>query len=239
MEIFCNIAGLNVKMDTFGRTLEQARPYAIDDPGSEPHILVRGDGQALHEQQPHLSEEECEYLATGDSFYRQLLRFGGMLLHASAVVMDGYAYLFSAPCGTGKSTHTALWQQVFGADRAVILNDDKPALRWDGQRFLAFGTPWSGKSHLNENRCVPVAGICMLRRGEVNTISPLGGVDAIRVLLEQTVRPRDPEAISALLGLMDKLLTHVSVWQMACNMDPEAARISHAAMSAGKKSLSL
>lgn len=235
MEIFCNIAGLNVKMDTFGRTLEQAKPYMITPPAEEPHITVTGDGRALRELQPHLSEEECEYLATGDSFYRQLLGFGGMLLHASAVVMDGYAYLFSAPCGTGKSTHTALWQQVFGMDRAVILNDDKPALRWDGKQFLAFGTPWSGKSHLNENRCVPVAGVCMLRRGETNRIEPFGGVGAIRALLEQTVRPRDPAALSMLLDLMDKLLTHVSVWQMACNMDPEAACVSHAAMSTGIK----
>ena len=232
MEIFCKIAGLSVKMDTFGRTLEQAKPYISEAPAQRPDIVIQADAAAIQRLQPHLTLEECEYLATGDSFYRQLLTHGGMLLHASAVVMDGYAYLFSAPCGTGKSTHTGLWQQVFGTDRAVILNDDKPALRWDGERFLAFGTPWSGKSHLNQNLCVPVAGVCMLRRGEVNRIEPFGGVSAIRALLEQTVRPRDNAAISALLDLTDKLLTHVNVWQMECNMDPEAARVSHAAMSA-------
>lgn len=232
MDAFYNIAGLCVKMDTFGRTLEQAEPYRAEPGGAEPQIILRGDGAALHRKQPHLSEDECEYLSTGDSFYRQLLAFDGMLLHASAVMMDGYAYLFSAPCGTGKSTHTALWQRVFGSERAVILNDDKPALRWDGHRFLAFGTPWSGKSAQNENCCVPVAGICMLSRGETNTISPFGGVNAIRALLEQTVRPRDPGAISALLDLIDKLMTHVPMWKMECNMDPEAARVSHAAMSA-------
>ncbi len=232
MEIFCEIADLSVKMDTFGRTLEQAQPYISEPPAGQPDIVIQADAAAIQCRQPHLTLDECEYLATGDSFYRQLLAHGGMLLHASAVVMDGYAYLFSAPCGTGKSTHTGIWQQAFGADRAVILNDDKPALRWDGQRFLAFGTPWSGKSHLNQNLCVPVAGVCMLRRGEVNRIAPFGGVGAIRALLEQTVRPRDNAAISALLDLTDKLLTHVNVWQMECNMDPEAARVSHAAMSA-------
>ena len=72
----------------------------------------------------------------------------------------------------------------------------------------------------------------MLRRGAENQIQPFGGVGAIRALLEQTVRPRDPAALSALLDLTDKLLTYVSVWQMECNMDPEAARVSHAAMSA-------
>ncbi len=232
MEIFCSIAGLYVKMDTFGRALEQAGPYMIEPLADEPHIVIRADSQALQRRQPHLSEDECEYLATGDSFYRQLLAFDGMLLHASAVVMDGYAYLFSAPCGTGKSTHTALWQQVFGPDRAVILNDDKPALRWDGTQFLAFGTPWSGKSHLNKNFGAPVAGICMLGRGADNTIAPFKGVKAIRALLEQTVRPRDPGAMSVLLDLTDKLMAHVPVWQMECNMDPEAACVSHGAMSA-------
>ena len=57
----------------------------------------------------------------------ELLKHGTLLMHGSTVGLDGAAYLFTATCGTGKSTHTRLWREVFG-DRAVMINDDKPFL---------------------------------------------------------------------------------------------------------------
>ena len=127
------IAGLRVRMDTFGRTLSQAEPYLTETVG-DADIVIVSDPQQLKEQQPHLTLDDCEYLCTGGSFYRQLLLHKGLMLHASAVVMDGYAYLFSAPCGTGKSTHTDMWKAAFG-DAVVMLNDDKPALKKEQDRW--------------------------------------------------------------------------------------------------------
>lgn len=232
MEQYYKITGLTVKMDSFGRTVTQAEPY-LTEPAEPVDIVIGGDWKQLQEQQPHLSDEDCEYLVTGSSFYRQLLNFDGMLLHASAVVRDGKAYLFSAPCGTGKSTHTALWRRVF--PDAVILNDDKPALRREDGRWYAYGTPWSGKTAQNLNMKAELAGICLLRRGEENVIRPVGGAGVVHDLLEQTVRPRNPQLMGNLLGLLDKLLTEVPVWEMECNMDPEAARISYGAMQGERK----
>ena len=228
MEQYYSITGLTVKMDSFGRTVTQAEPY-LTEPVAEPDIVIGGDWRPLKEQQPHLSEEDCEYLVTGGSFYRQLLNYNGMLLHASAVVRDGKAYLFSAPCGTGKSTHTSIWRKVF--PDAVILNDDKPALRREDGRWYAYGTPWSGKTDQNLNLRTELAGICLLRRGEENVIRPYGGAKAIHDLLEQTVRPKTPRLLGNLLELLDKLLLEVPVWEMECNMDPDAARVSYGAMS--------
>ena len=48
----------------------------------------------------------------------------GIIFHSSAIMVDGEAYLFTAPSGTGKSTHTRLWRELLG-DRAVMINDDK------------------------------------------------------------------------------------------------------------------
>lgn len=234
MTQYYKITGLTVAMDSFGRTATQAEPY-LCTPESEPDIVIKSEWQRLKASAPHLSDEDCEYLVTGRIFYNQLLNHGGMMLHSSAVVMDGWAYLFSAPCGTGKSTHTTLWRKVFGEDRARILNDDKPALRFEDGRFYAYGTPWSGKTDQNINIRVPLAGVCMLRRGEVNTIKPYTGAAAIHDLLEQTVRPADPARMGCMLDLMDKLMTTVPVWELHCNMDPEAARVSYEAMSAGRK----
>lgn len=228
---YYKIAGLTVQMDSFGRTVEQALPYLC--PPAEPDIVIRTDWRALQKEQPHLNDEDCEYMCTGGSFYRQLLRFDGMLLHASAVVVDGRAYLFSAPCGTGKSTHTKLWLEVFG-DRAVILNDDKPALRLEDGVWYAYGTPWSGKYDISANLHVPVGGICFLHQAKENSIEPFQGPKAIFALLAQTARPAGADLRGQMMELADKLFERVPVWQMGCNMDPQAAVVSYEAM-AGKK----
>ncbi len=228
MPTYYTIADLTVAMSSFGRTVRQAAPYETEP--AEPDIVIRSDWQRLKSEQPHLSEEDCEYLSTGASFYHQLPAFDGMLLHSSAVVLDGFAYLFTAPCGTGKSTHTALWQTVFG-DRAAILNDDKPALRRIDGKWYAYGTPWSGKDDKSINMRVPLGGICVLARGEENRIVPFGGFPAVHALMEQTTRSRDAAFTNRMLTLLDTLLTEVPVFRMECNMHPDAARLSHRVMS--------
>ena len=180
---YYNIAGLTVQMDTFGRTLEQAEPYLCEE--AEPQIVMNADWQALQSRQPHLSKDDAEYISTGQFFYNTLLRHSGFLLHSSAVVVDGKAYLFSAASGTGKSTHTQLWLDTFG-DRAYMLNDDKPAIRYEDGAWYAYGTPWSGKYDISTNARVPLAGICFLKRGEENVIKPFTGSAAAFAFLEQT-----------------------------------------------------
>lgn len=91
-------------------------------------------------EHPEMNRDDWYYMLTGSDFYTQLLKFRGILLHSSCVVVDGAAYAFSADSGTGKSTHTALWLKHFG-NRAYMLNDDKPAIRLVGDRVYACGTP--------------------------------------------------------------------------------------------------
>lgn len=230
MSQFYKVAGLTLQMNSFGYTVTQAEPYSCT-PCACPDIVIHSDWKNLKKRQPHLSDEDCEYLSTGGSFYYQLLKFDGMLLHASAAVMDDKAYLFSAPCGTGKSTHTALWKKTFGEQNVEILNDDKPALRLENGRWYAYGTPWSGKTDQNLNMKVPVAGICFLHQAKENEIKPFIGNKAIFSILEQTARPRGVEERRKMLELTSKLVEKVPIWQMGCNMDPEAAHLSYNVMS--------
>ena len=233
MTQYYRIANLTVAIDSFGRTVEQAEPYRCE-PCQKVDIVIQSNWQALKKTQPHLSEEDCEYMSTGGSFYRQLLGFGGLLLHSSAVVVDGKAYLFSAPCGTGKSTHTKLWLRTFG-ERAVMLNDDKPALRLEDGIWYAYGTPWSGKYDISTNIRAEVAGIAMIERADTNSIEPYPGAKAIFAVMEQTARPASPALRMKLLENLDKLLSDVPLWKLKCNMDPDAAIVAYEAMSGKRK----
>lgn len=234
MQKFYRIAGLVVKMDTFGRTEVQAEPYRIpDQTGFDIEIIP--DWSIFRKRYPDASDDMCEYMTTGYAFYRELLRFGGLQLHSSCVVLDGRAYLFSAHPGTGKSTHTQQWLERFGK-RAYILNDDKPALCLENGEWFAYGTPWSGKNDISVNARVPVAGIAMLERSECNSIEQFFGAEALAKILPQVVRPRGQEYRVLLLEMMDKLLSMVPVWKFECNnFAPDAVDVSYSAMARERK----
>ena len=91
----------------------------------QPDITLDGtkeDYEKLRKQYPHLSIEECEYSCAGAEFYMKLLKHQGFMIHASAVEKEGKAYLFSAPSGTGKSTHAQLWRQTFKGEPIRIIS---------------------------------------------------------------------------------------------------------------------
>lgn len=186
--------------------------------------------EAYSKSAPLLNEDDLELMCTAGKFYIDLLKFDGFMLHSSAVEVDGRAYLFSAPSGTGKSTHTEQWLKLFG-EKAQIINDDKPAIRIENGKIYAYGTPWSGKSDLNVNNGFPIGGICILERSETNFIEPLDESTAIFSILNQTIRPYDPQNMGMLLDLLDKVIKAVPVWRMGCNISTEAAKMAYEAMS--------
>ena len=232
MEKIYEAAGLKFRMDSWGRTAEQAAHYEIG-PENETDFNVVSFWPDVKEKYPYISDDDGEYLATGAAFYKHLLDYGGMMLHSSAVVVDSKAYLFSADCGTGKSTHTEIWLRLFG-DRAYILNDDKPALRREEDGWFAYGTPWSGKHDISVNARIPIGGIAMIERAEKNEIFSFSGKEAIRRILGQLNRVRDMDSRIKQMELLDKLLQEVPVWKLRCNMEDEAAIVSYEAMSGQK-----
>ena len=191
------IAELNIDLTASGRTAVQAAPYAFDWEG-EADMTIRADGEKLLAEVPALETADmAEYMASGEYFALGLLHFDGMttdeirgvvqafgraaklakdagfdgmMLHASAVELDGECVCFSAPPGVGKSTMTERWERLFGA---AVLNDDKPALRHMDGKWIAFGTPWSGKHDKSRTAGAPLRAICFLFRGEENAVEPL------------------------------------------------------------------
>ena len=179
------------------------------------------------------SDEYLEELAVYRQICEQMPFFDTILFHGSAIAVDGEAYLFTAPSGVGKSTHARLWRTLLG-DRATMVNDDKPLIHMSENGPIVYGTPWNGKHHLSTNMASPLKAIGFICRDEVNRICPLTG--AYPKLLQQVYRPFKPAALSKTVHLIDLMSQAVDFYEIHCNMDPEAARISFEGMS-GKRLL--
>ncbi|MHB8125271.1 MAG: hypothetical protein ACYDEJ_06425 [Desulfitobacteriaceae bacterium] len=216
------IADLTVSMEGAGKALQRLmEPYGANT-REKTDMTMRIDRERMNkarEEHPQLKPDEWEYIQTGFAFACRLLDFDGFCLHSSAVALEGNAVLFSGSCGSGKSTHANLWQQYFGEDRAVIINDDKPALRLSKDTFYVYGTPWSGKSALNANIRVPLGAVVFLKQAKENHIRRLDNKEAVTLLFYQSMRPNsDRDRINRLLTLIDVLLQKIPVYQMDCNI---------------------
>lgn len=229
--MLCKIADLLVEVPACGDMDIRCKDYRCES-DREPDMIIRKELFDLSHW-PTLSEDHAIYMESGMLFYFFLLNHGGMMLHASAVELDGKAYLFSGNSGMGKSTHTSLWQQVFG-ERAQVFNDDKPALRYIDGKWYAYGTPWCGKDGINQNKKVPLAGICFLQQAQENKIRRLNAKEVLSRLIAQTLfRFKSVGSLDLLLTTVDKLVREIPVFELENRPEPEAALLSYETMRRG------
>ena len=175
------------------------------------------------------SDAYLETLAVYRRMADRLLDEDTLLLHGSCVALDGVGYLFTAKSGTGKSTHTRLWREYFGA-RAVMVNDDKPLIRITDTGATVYGTPWNGKHALGENISVPLRAICVLARDSSNHIEKAERQSVYPLLLQQIHRPASSAGMARLLPLADRLTQTVGLYRLGCRMDIDAARVAYEGM---------
>lgn len=176
----------------------------------------------------HYKDSYLETLAVYRKLTKKLLEYNIILFHGAVLTMNGMAYLFTAPSGTGKTTHIHLWKQVFG-DSVSILNGDKPLLKITQDGIFACGTPWQGKENEGENKIVLLKAICILERSQTNQIESLTFSQALPVLFQQTYLPSETEALIKTMEII-KELHKVDLYRLICNMNPEAAEVAYAGM---------
>lgn len=240
-EFRLKIAGHTASVTSlFESTPQYFRPYLTED-SSEFSIAVTREN-IIFEQADLLEEAHrdgfrpriftdpfLERAAIQRAFAEFLFDHNILLFHGSAIAVDGEGYVFTAHSGTGKSTHTRLWREVFGS-RAVMVNDDKPFLELRGNAIWLHGSPWSGKHGLDTNISVPLKGICALERGTENHIQRAAAEAVLPMLQKQSYQPLNGEKYPRFFELVKLLSRRVPLWQMACTKEPEAAKMAYNAM---------
>ena len=178
---------------------------------------------------PNFSDALLEETAVYRKIGEKMPDYDTIIFHGSVIAVEGQGFLFTAKSGTGKSTHTRLWREYLG-EKAVMVNDDKPMLKITDNGVIAYGTPYNGKHHLGCNMSVPLKAICILTRGEKNSIVRIDKKEAYAMLLQQVYRPNDPVQMAKTLKLLDKMAENVGLYNLACNMDIEAAKVAYNGM---------
>lgn len=226
----CNIADLIVDVTPDDTTLKQIGQYLITD-DAQPEICVAPKTMVEYAKGTMINPFQAyQYLSLGNNFYRALLDYNGMMLHSSAVVVNDKAYLFSAASGTGKSTHTKKWLELFGIN-AYILNDDKPAIRILEDGIYAYGTPWSGKHDISVNKKVKLQGICFLERAEKNWIKRMDVQSAFIRIYHGTLHNLTPQQLDKMIDIINTIIAVIPVYQMGCTPTIEAAQMAYETMS--------
>lgn len=238
------MADLNVKIDNrYDLILGKCQSYLVSN-SVQPDFTLRIPEEEirriqqffLENERLSISEAEAESDGTHYLMYPELPRFQAFWIHACAIALDGWGYVFSAPPGTGKTTHALAWLKEF-PERARIINGDNPIIRKKDGVFTVYGTPFSGKEGLNENRCVPVKGLCFLRRAETNRIKSVAPATAMmRMYWDNWCIPRQDEAcVQSHLDIFNEFVNQVPVYVLSMNnFLPDVVKVAYEGMQGGK-----
>lgn len=168
---------------------------------------------------------EYEYVLTGIYFLTMCLEKGLIPIHASAINYNNDAILFSAPSTTGKSTQARLWKKVF--DEVEFINDDKPLIAFEDNEFYVYGSPWSGKDGINQNKKVKLKAIIFLNQSKDNFIRELSNKEKLELLFKNIHRPQETIVYDKLLKKLDGLIKNIDILNLNCNMDNDAVATLH------------
>lgn len=176
------------------------------------------------------SEEFLESMHLCRRIAELLPKYGRVLFHGSALSIDGKGVIITAVSGTGKSTHTQLWREVFG-DRVRMINDDKPILHVSEDGVTVYGSPWRGKHGLGSNVSAPLAAVCQISRASENRVESVWSKDFIPIAMQQTYAPENLDAMIRTIRHVGILCKTIFTCRIFCNMEPEAAETVYAALN--------
>ncbi len=143
-----------------------------------------------------------------------------LFFHSSFIGYKGRGILFSAPCGTGKSTQADLWKKHRGAE---IINGDKAGVVLKDGAVYACGIPVCGTSGICKNQTLPLGAIVLLGQAKQNTVTQISGVNAVSGLLGNIYLDfLVPEERIMCIDLLEKLIENVPVYHLDCTPDENA-----------------
>lgn len=232
-KFYMKLAGLTVEADCrFALARELCRDYIVDTPenvditASVAPELARKN---MNTQDGAVTEEEAEAYALYRVIAEKLPSFGAFVFHGAAVSYGGRGYIFTAPSGTGKTTHICLWKKFLqGTD---IINGDKPIIKTENGKTYVYSAPWAGKEGWQKNVTFPLGGICVVNRGTENVCERQNPQSILPELMHQLYLPKNAQSVGKTLELVDALMKNVPVYRHKCDISEDAVKASFRALT--------
>ena len=158
-------------------------------------------------------------------------RHNTALVHASCVTYKEKAYLFLGKSGTGKSTHSRMWLNTL--ENVVLMNDDHPVVRVHGEgRVIAYGSPWSGKTHCYKNLHAPIGGIIRISRAPYNKARRLSIIESYASIMTSfSGMIWEKELADGRDSTIQGVIKSVPCWVMECLPNEDAALVCSKAVT--------
>ena len=148
---------------------------------------------------------------------------GMFVIHSASILCKGKAWLFSGCSGTGKSTHTALWNKIYNTP---VLNGDLNIISIKDNLPVTYGLPWCGTSGIFTTASYPLGGIIFLKKAAVNNVVKLTNYDQALSIMQRMVSPSwDVTLLQKNLDFAENIIQKIPVYRLDCTKEPEAASV--------------
>lgn len=235
-ELKINLANMIIRIQGVHNTLQEyCREYIAAGKEKEDFTITVTNEEIQNERKSseykEKSDNYIEIIMTLLKIADELPDRNKFLMHGAVVAWKQKGYIFTAPSGTGKTTHVRLWKKYLGSD-VEIINGDKPILEVKEEKIIAYGTPWAGKERFQKNTSVPIQGICFLRQSKTNNIRRLNRREALLLLLPQIYIMSDSKKAGKTLELFGEVLERIPVYEFSCNISKQAVKCSFETLTA-------
>ena len=152
------------------------------------------------------------------------------VLHSASFLYRGRAFLVSGSSGTGKSTHSALWHDLY---QTPLLNGDLNLLGIRDNIPYAYGLPWCGTSGICTPKDYPLGGIIFLKQAAIDQVQSLQPDEKVLHILQRMISPAwTKELLLRNLHFSEDLAPLIFSCRLYCTKEPSAAGILKAAIDA-------
>lgn len=137
-----------------------------------------------------------------------------LMIHSASICYKEKAFLFSASSGTGKSTHTNLWNKEY---KVPLINGDLNLIGLLDGKPTVFGTPWCGTSGIYDTKTYPLGGIVFLKQNSKDYVETLDEEEKRLSVLLRCISPTFHDAIlDNHLQVIDKIAEQILICRLHC-----------------------
>lgn len=113
----------------------------------------------------------------------------------------GAPFSFPAVPEPGKSTHSALWHDLY---QTPLLNGDLNLLGIRNSIPYAYGLPWCGTSGICTPKDYPLGGIIFLKQAAIDQVQSLQPDEKVLHILQRMISPRGQRSFSFAICIFPK-----------------------------------